>query len=330
MDLRTRMEEVLERMEALLAEARELSAQMASAMVTDELTGLHNRRFLQIRFAEELARARRHGRPLALLVLDLDSIKVCNDQHGHVVGDQVLVEVSELLRSQARGMDVVVRMGGDEFIILAPDTDRAGGAEMAQRLLRSLRNKRFAGGKVGSLTASVGVAVFPEDGDTVEELLRRADDAMYRAKRAGKDQVRTARPIEPAKPEEPRTEGVGDAADGETEPASEEAGAQEPSLEGDLGPCAQAGPAGGPELCLRQGLAAPVAVGFSPERHYPVSFWYGDELVQVQAIFDEQETEDGASYTVQTTFGVFRLFRSGERWYLSQAAPSAAQTNGAH
>jgi diguanylate cyclase (GGDEF)-like protein len=152
----------------------------------DHLTNVLNSSSFARRVAQELPRARRYHRPGALIYLDLDDFKGLNDTHGHPSGDAVLRLVADSLLHAVREVDVVGRMGGDEFAVLMPETDAQFAASTAQRLNDSLR-KAFDGST--AVTASMGVVSFSNTPASAEDLLRRADQAMYEAKRAGKDRV---------------------------------------------------------------------------------------------------------------------------------------------
>ena len=164
-------------------EARRLS-------ITDGLTGLWNRRHLDLRCSEELDRAARFGEEFALVMCDLDDFSEVNNHHGHQVGDAVLVEVSNRLASSTRQVDLVARYGGEEFVLLLPRTDRSGALEVAEKVRAAVANQPIAtdAGAL-SITVSLGVACHPGDGTTVAALVGAADAALYRAKRAGKNQV---------------------------------------------------------------------------------------------------------------------------------------------
>jgi two-component system, cell cycle response regulator len=131
--------------------------------------------------------ARRHGRPLAVAMVDLDGFKAVNDRHGHDAGDQVLVAAAEALQRALRAEDVLGRLGGEEFLALLPDTGEEAAARTAERLRAAVAR---AGGPV-RVTASVGWAVL-RSGEAPDELVRRADDALYAAKEEGRDRVRGA------------------------------------------------------------------------------------------------------------------------------------------
>jgi two-component system, cell cycle response regulator len=166
--------------------------------LTDPLTGLWNYRYLTIGLGHEIERATRFSRPLAALMLDLDRFKSINDKYGHQVGDAVLIELAGRMRAEVREVDTVSRYGGEEFVIVLPETDAIGAARLATRLGTVIRSTPFCldlgsnghavDPHVGlAVTASIGVAVFPEHGMTPSRLLRSADDALYAAKDAGRD-----------------------------------------------------------------------------------------------------------------------------------------------
>jgi diguanylate cyclase (GGDEF)-like protein len=138
----------------------------------DPLTGVANYRVLTERLPNEVERHRRHDRPLAVLVIDLDDFKRVNDEHGHQDGDRVLQEVAGALMGSVRAHDVVVRHGGDEFSVIAPETDREQAEALADRLRKAITRVSVDG---RSLSASTGCAIFPEDGDTVNKLLAQGD-----------------------------------------------------------------------------------------------------------------------------------------------------------
>jgi diguanylate cyclase (GGDEF)-like protein len=154
----------------------------------DELTRLAKRTLLNQRIANALARSRRMGNTFALIYVDLDHFKRINDTHGHDVGDAVLVAVSNRLKSAVREYDTVARIGGDEFAILLDTLDDNIEAEtVARRVLASLAPPVRVAEQDLIVTASMGISVFPDGGDAADDLLRSADRAMYRAKRAGRN-----------------------------------------------------------------------------------------------------------------------------------------------
>lgn len=153
----------------------------------DSVTGLYTHRVFQERLREEVARASRSRKSLTLLLADIDHFKEWNERFGHPRGDQVLREVADLMRGQARGGDVCARFGGEEFALLLPDTSKEGGRTKAERLRDALRE--LPSGAEEPITLSFGVAEFPSDATTADELLSCADHALYVAKRRGRDQV---------------------------------------------------------------------------------------------------------------------------------------------
>jgi len=200
--------------------------------LTDPLTGLWNFRYLQVSLHRELERAMRFGRPLAVLAVDLDHFKDVNDRYGPAAGDAVLAEVAARLRGVVREVDLVFRKGGEEFVLLLPETDVGGARRAADRICAELRREpvRLLPGELGApplvarLTASIGVAVHPVHGGGQTGLLERADDAMYAAKAAGRDTWRVASladaPVTPASPPAAVDAPEGGLADGRPEAAA--------------------------------------------------------------------------------------------------------------
>jgi len=167
------------------------NARLVEQSVTDPLTGLKNRRFLFQRLAEELSRRARSGEVLGLLVVDIDHFKAVNDEHGHPVGDEALVQVAGTLERSVRESDVVARLGGEEFAILAVNTDRAGLVKLAERIRRAIARTPVARDTTTPviLTASIGVAFAGSSTDTADALFAEADRYLYEAKRAGRNRV---------------------------------------------------------------------------------------------------------------------------------------------
>src|SRR5664279_6249750 len=153
----------------------------------DQLTGFFNHRYLHERLGEEVVRSQRSKTPLAVMMIDLDGFKLVNDTFGHLFGDRVLAWVAEELRSTLRASDVPARYGGDEFAIILPDTDREAAWQAAQRILGALAERAFRSPDRSpvSIGCSIGVAAYPVDGRTAQDLIARADAAMYRVKGAG-------------------------------------------------------------------------------------------------------------------------------------------------
>ncbi len=152
----------------------------------DALTGLNNRFALDETMTRELHKARRHGRPLSMLIIDVDHFKQVNDTHGHQIGDQVLSRLAALLKENTRGSDVLGRWGGEEFLIICPETDSRGIMPLAENLRRCIEGSPFP--IAGRITISIGVSTFATD-DSVEKLIQKADKGLYRAKEHGRNQV---------------------------------------------------------------------------------------------------------------------------------------------
>ncbi|MGB7743177.1 MAG: GGDEF domain-containing protein, partial [Terracidiphilus sp.] len=153
---------------------------------TDSLTGLFNRRAIEEILSREMRRSALAGEQTTVLMLDIDSFKNVNDSLGHSAGDEVIQRVSAVLRDRMRPSDVLARYGGDEFVILSRDTTEAQAEEIAQRLIEEIATLRDLPG--GRVTVSIGAAA-SRPGDTVEHLLRRSDEAMYRSKRGGRNRI---------------------------------------------------------------------------------------------------------------------------------------------
>jgi diguanylate cyclase (GGDEF)-like protein len=155
--------------------------------IRDALTSLYNRRFLQDYLPRELTRAAREPASLALLMVDLDHFKQLNDRAGHQTGDQVLVETGALLTAHVRGSDVACRYGGEEFALVLPGATLESAIRRGEEICAAIRGDRD---RLCGVTASVGIALYPEHADDTEALLRAADEALYDAKAAGRNQVR--------------------------------------------------------------------------------------------------------------------------------------------
>lgn len=167
-----------------------LYQQVEAMAVTDALTGLFVRRYFVERTQEELARTKRHGLACTLLMVDLDHFKQKNDQYGHLVGDVVLKDVAQLLKRNLREIDLIARYGGEEFVLLLVETGVEQGLTIAQRLRQLVEIRPIrAYDELLHQTISIGAAGFPEDAKDFETLLERSDQALYAAKRAGRNQV---------------------------------------------------------------------------------------------------------------------------------------------
>jgi diguanylate cyclase (GGDEF)-like protein len=159
----------------------------------DGLTGIFNRRYFELRIQEELERARRFDSGMAVIMVDIDQFKRLNDEFGHLLGDEVLRQVSSIFSQQLRKIDVVCRYGGEEFAILLSQTSQQHALGVAEKLRRMVDSWQFPG-VPRSVTISAGVATCPDHGKTREELVRAADAGLYAAKQAGRNCVREAMP----------------------------------------------------------------------------------------------------------------------------------------
>ncbi|WP_337997053.1 diguanylate cyclase [Oleispirillum naphthae] len=168
---------------------RRLNRKLERISQTDALTGLPNRGMIDAHLAREVDRAQRHRRDLALVMLDIDHFKAVNDDLGHLIGDRLLVEVAHRIRDTVRGGDIAGRWGGEEFLVVCPETALHEAMAVAERIRAAVAGGNFAAGRAA--TVSAGVAAF-SPGDSVDALLQRADAALYRAKAEGRNCVRTA------------------------------------------------------------------------------------------------------------------------------------------
>lgn len=166
----------------------------ASLSVTDDLTGLYNARFLHHSLGREVQRSKRYGGQVSVLFLDLDCFKTVNDRFGHLAGSQALVEVGVLLRETLRGIDVVSRFGGDEFTVILPQTGAEGAGVIAERIRHRIEKTLFLQDPPHcvNLTASIGIACFPDHGQSKDQLIQKSDEAMYRVKERGKNGIELA------------------------------------------------------------------------------------------------------------------------------------------
>src|SRR2546421_3594887 len=181
------------RLDAAYRELEATNAKLKETSFRDEVTGLYNRRFFSLRLEEEMSRFRRFNHPVSVVLLDIDGFKNVNDEFGHAVGDETLRDLGQILMKHSRGINVVARFGGDEFTILLVETPKAGAQLYAERIRQVVATFPFSHGK--QVTASFGVASLPDDEvASSDDLFRAADEALYAAKRAGKNQVVAARP----------------------------------------------------------------------------------------------------------------------------------------
>jgi diguanylate cyclase (GGDEF)-like protein len=167
----------------------ERARQMA---ITDRLTGLYNFGYFLERLKEERMRGERYHRLLSLVIFDIDHFKIYNDANGHPAGNEVLKKIAQILKEEAREVDIVARYGGEEMVIILPETSRKRAAELADRIRARIADTSFEGMKTqpgGKMTISAGVATFPVDATTEEDLIKKADSSLYRSKSLGRNKV---------------------------------------------------------------------------------------------------------------------------------------------
>jgi diguanylate cyclase (GGDEF)-like protein len=180
--------ELAERLENTYQALESSNARLKEFSFKDEVTGLYNRRFFSIRLEEEVSRYRRFNHPVSVMLVDLDGFKAINDELGHGAGDETLRDMADILLKYSRGINVICRYGGDELAVLLVETSKAGARLYADRIRQVLATYPFANGR--RVTASFGIAALPEDVEpAADDLIRAADEALYAAKRAGKNRV---------------------------------------------------------------------------------------------------------------------------------------------
>jgi len=170
------------------------SEELKKLTITDSLTGLLNRRYLYDRLKDEVARSERHKHNLCLLMVDLDGFKYCNDTFGHLFGDRTLKTLAETLLNSVRSIDIIARFGGDEFMVILPETNEQLAIQIAERLRSNIAEQDVLPGdatlmRPRALTASIGIVCYPQHGDTLELLIENVDKALYRAKNKGKNAI---------------------------------------------------------------------------------------------------------------------------------------------
>jgi diguanylate cyclase (GGDEF)-like protein len=185
-----RLRKARDQIESTNQALREKNEELHRLSITDGLTGLHNRKHMNDTVENEVQRADRHHHPLSILMIDIDLFKTFNDAKGHQAGDEVIRSVARLIKESVRSTDYAARYGGEEFLALLPYS----GLDIASRSAERIR-KRIEEAQVGvnandvSITVSIGVAAFPENGNDAESVIREADLALYRAKRAGRNRA---------------------------------------------------------------------------------------------------------------------------------------------
>jgi len=180
---------------AAILENLRIGENLEKMAVTDDLTQVYNYRYLKTALRREIKRALRFRQTLTLLMVDVDNLKGYNDRNGHVRGSFLLKEIAQLFTLQVRSWDLVAKYGGDEFTVILPQTERPGAASVAERLRSCIAEHTFPLAPKGSITVSVGISCYPDDGDTVSSLIEAADRALYSAKRKGRNRVEGIEPM---------------------------------------------------------------------------------------------------------------------------------------
>jgi diguanylate cyclase (GGDEF)-like protein len=177
---------------AIAIENGKLFRRAEQLAVTDDLTQVYNYRFLKMGLKREVKRAARFSQKFSILMIDVDNLKRYNDRNGHLRGSEVLRQIAQILVKEARSIDLVAKYGGDEFVVILPQTSREGACVLADRVKTSVAATAFPLVTPGVITVSLGVATYPENGITAGELLESADIALYAAKQSGKNRVTVA------------------------------------------------------------------------------------------------------------------------------------------
>jgi len=183
---------------AIALENAELYERLHHEAVTDGLTGVYNYKTLMHTLRAELRRAHRYGHIVTFIMADVDFLKRYNDRFGHMAGSEVLAQVAKLLMANCRNTDVVGKYGGDEFAVILPQTGIDGARNVAERMRAAIAEHTFAGVAPGDITCSFGLAAFPDNGLDIHELVSQADQALFGAKRAGKNTLGVAPAVAPA------------------------------------------------------------------------------------------------------------------------------------
>jgi diguanylate cyclase (GGDEF)-like protein len=202
--LQSEVESDREEIRRFAAELAMTNRRLQDAALLDPLTGIPNRRYAMDRIQQEWAAAERGARPLACMLIDVDHFKRINDTHGHDVGDLVLQRVADTLKHGARTHDVICRIGGEEFLVICPDTDASAAGQCAERLRQAVGAMRIAlGSTTLTLTISIGVAAMDAGMSSPDSMIKASDQAVYAAKQAGRNRIcvyraRSAAPIHAA------------------------------------------------------------------------------------------------------------------------------------
>ena len=185
--LRTRVKALVKK-KALLDKLCDRYEMAVHSAITDKLTGLYNRRYFDYFLDLEIKRSSRQQASLALLMIDVDDFKHINDTLGHLFGDTILNKLGELLKTQIRDTDMAARYGGEEFAVVMSNTGLEEAVQIAERIRQTIQSYSF-GDKKFLMTASIGIALYPSDADSANNLIEKSDDSLYKAKRSGKNRV---------------------------------------------------------------------------------------------------------------------------------------------
>jgi diguanylate cyclase (GGDEF)-like protein len=189
-DMVARLRQGREELASINETLRQKNVELHEISITDSLTRLYNRKHLMETLDREVTRSERYSHPFSLLIIDIDHFKKYNDTYGHLAGDEVLRRLASVFKETIRSSDYAARYGGEEFIIILPEISPEQGVEAAERIRRKVGEQRFEGdGEAIEVTISVGVASYPENGEDAETVIRNADEALYEAKKLGRNQV---------------------------------------------------------------------------------------------------------------------------------------------
>jgi diguanylate cyclase (GGDEF)-like protein len=192
-DMVARLRQGREELASINETLRQKNVELHEISITDSLTRLYNRKHLMETLDREVTRSERYSHPFSLLIIDIDHFKKYNDTYGHLAGDEVLRRLASVFKETIRSSDYAARYGGEEFIIILPEISPEQGVEAAERIRRKVAEQRFEGdGEAIEVTISVGVASYPENGEDAETVIRNADEALYEAKKLGRNQVTLA------------------------------------------------------------------------------------------------------------------------------------------
>jgi diguanylate cyclase (GGDEF)-like protein/PAS domain S-box-containing protein len=173
-------------------EIRQKNEQLTTMAITDALTGIFNRRYLIVRFEEEFKKSKRLNSPFGCILIDIDKFKHVNDNYGHLIGDEVIKKACLIVKESVRIYDIVGRFGGEEFLIILPDTKKDDALHLAERLRSKVKEGLWVdidGSDAINITISLGVTCFNEGDASIDDMFKRADDALYKAKKGGRDRV---------------------------------------------------------------------------------------------------------------------------------------------